>query len=177
MNNLHCLKRAKTQNMNVEINDSPRKQDGSVPSIAAKMEGVEGPTSSPQGVDGERSGTRHPWVAQSMCGCKEAANLCHDTRRKGQENWAERWAADLKDNIQQFCSINIRFTWLFQKDSAPSKLKVDLKSTINRKLVILFGFYTTTEQRWSESNSLPWSRSLAQRRQLCLMRRVYLLYC
>lgn len=50
--------------MNVEINDSPRKKEGSVPAIAVKVEGVEGPASPPQGVDGGRSRTRHPWVMQ-----------------------------------------------------------------------------------------------------------------
>lgn len=47
--------------------------------MAAKVEGVEGPASPPQGVDWGRSGTRHPWVMQSVHRCKEAANPCHDT--------------------------------------------------------------------------------------------------
>lgn len=52
--------------MRVKINNSPRKQEGSVPSMAAKVEGVEGPISPPQGVDGGWSRTRHPWVEESV---------------------------------------------------------------------------------------------------------------
>lgn len=45
--------------------------------MAAKVEGVEGPTSPPQGVDWGRSRTRHPWIMQSMYGRKKATNPCN----------------------------------------------------------------------------------------------------
>lgn len=47
-----------------EMSDSPTEEKGSVPSTAAKVEGIEGRTGPPQGVDGGGSRTRHPWITQ-----------------------------------------------------------------------------------------------------------------
>ncbi len=136
--------------------------------MAAKVEGVEGPASPPQGVDGGRSRTRHTRVMQSMCGSKEA-NPSHDTHWNTQQKRAKLrhelllWLQQkLLTILRSFSrndkwSIQIRFICLFQRNTIKWELSVGLKSNV----VVSFCFCTNIEQRLSESSStLPWSLSL-----------------
>lgn len=60
--------------------------------MAVEVEGVKRPTGPPQGVDGGRSRTRHPWVMQSIYGWKKATNSCQeDGWNTQQEKQAKSW--------------------------------------------------------------------------------------